>query len=484
MKKIILLVVSCLFAVALDGQEYENLDYKSYKLANEILQKTKQLDYDKIQQLGYTLKGSWYSLGHYSTPEERVKLPTTSKVFAANGGFIERESQISLSDYEDDETMIEYYSADTCYVLHYGSEECSYGEKLKKESNLIFFSPVTILWDMYENRHTIRYLGLDSAYSSHVISYLSSFNKQVSVFIDMHSFTITMAEVLKYSDIRGDYLLQFIYEDYERLGTYYFPSKLIIKEWGDIVHEMTYRHTQATRKKENDITRGYSFQKISDHLYVISYSTGKHFSYVIDFGSYLGVIEAPVSRAYSAAASKILQGEFKSKPIKYLFLTHHHPDHAGGFAYYYQRGATVVTTPLNQDYQQTLLAVEHSLCKDCYEVNGVGDFIAIPSSGDRSFSTDTIKMMAYEFGDNGHTKEFLFYYFPESKILITGDLFYTQQGSVNANKCAEKIINLIREKGLEVEKIYPTWLPLGYKRFSTFTDLEESAKAYNEKQNQ
>lgn len=88
-------------------------------------------------------------------------------------------------------------------------------------------------------------------------------------------------------------------------------------------------------------------------------------------------------------------------------------------------------------------------------------------------------MIAYEMGENSHTKEFILYYFPDLKILITGDLFYTFPDSpVRATQRAVDIENFLKKKKLKVEKLYPTWSPRGSDEYSTIQDLQKAAFQY------
>jgi glyoxylase-like metal-dependent hydrolase (beta-lactamase superfamily II) len=57
-----------------------------------------------------------------------------------------------------------------------------------------------------------------------------------------------------------------------------------------------------------------------------------------------------------------------NKPIRYLVLTHHHSDQAGGFREYVAEGATIVTTAGNKSFLEKAAALESSLLKT--EVSG------------------------------------------------------------------------------------------------------------------
>jgi glyoxylase-like metal-dependent hydrolase (beta-lactamase superfamily II) len=364
--KIIFFCTVALFisSFAYGQTKLDNADYDNYLQANEIFSKIARHNYSHIDKLGYNLSGTWYYPGHFPTPDERLVVPITNTVSGQYGKFFELESHIVFRNSE----MLrrEYFSADSSFVLDYGEKEPLSGDVLKKESFLVFYSPVTLFWDMEQNRRTLRYLGDDNASQCHVISYTSSFYRQASVFVGMSDFTIRAVEFLNYSNIRGDYMLQFFYKDYET-DTFDLPAKLTVKEWGSALYEMNCNYTLVSGRTENP-TEGYAVEEIGKNLYAVSYPTGEHRFYLVDFGDYWGVIETPVSEVYAEQLSSVIRQKFPKKPVKYAFLTHHHPDHAGGFAYFYRNGATVVTTTLSREYQEELLAGKHSLRNDSITV--------------------------------------------------------------------------------------------------------------------
>jgi len=68
--------------------------------------------------------------------------------------------------------------------------------------------------------------------------------------------------------------------------------------------------------------------RISDGVYFArAYS---HNSLVVEFPSYLAVVEAAYTDAQSATLARVLTEQFPKKPIRYAAVTHYHYDHTGG----------------------------------------------------------------------------------------------------------------------------------------------------------
>jgi glyoxylase-like metal-dependent hydrolase (beta-lactamase superfamily II) len=72
---------------------------------------------------------------------------------------------------------------------------------------------------------------------------------------------------------------------------------------------------------------------------------GTHNVLFVAFNDHVLVIEAPEQILYAGNSTQALakiKETVPVKPIKYLVLTHHHSDHAGGFREYVNEGTTIV----------------------------------------------------------------------------------------------------------------------------------------------
>jgi glyoxylase-like metal-dependent hydrolase (beta-lactamase superfamily II) len=479
MKRITILIslfVLCNFTY---GQDYlKSKSYTNFKEANSIICKSLILNYQNIDVLKYKLKGELSYEGHFSVPKERKSLPCIVNISA----YIDScYLQVDTVRYGED-VYIEtgYFSKDSSLVRNSYGKIISQNNIANRESHVLLYSPITLLSDVLNNKSSLRYLGVDTETSCSVVSYTSALGKQVSLFINQDSFLIERAEILKYSPIHGDYLLQFVFMDYKSIShNIKCPQKLVVKEWGCVYQEFNCTYNQISIKRSID----YNFEQneIANNVFKVTYPTHKHFSYIIDFGDYLGVIETPKSNSYIKHLDSYIREHISSKPIKYVFLTHHHPDHAGGFAYFYNKGMKIISTDSTSVYLGELLKTSHLLNKEndiMQTSEGMFEIINQESIG--NYSSNSITLEAIEFPNNGHTKEFLVYYLPKSKILIVGDYFY-KSAKTRGSQRAEILEEFITGRNIEVEKIYPTWSPVGMKEYCSIKELKESAKLYRAK---
>src|SRR4029078_11783786 len=63
---------------------------------------------------------------------------------------------------------------------------------------------------------------------------------------------------------------------------------------------------------------------------------------IVVMKDHLVMFDAPYGDATSRMAIDLAKAKYPGKPIKYLVLTHHHMDHAGGLRTYVAEGATIV----------------------------------------------------------------------------------------------------------------------------------------------
>ncbi len=69
---------------------------------------------------------------------------------------------------------------------------------------------------------------------------------------------------------------------------------------------------------------------------------GTHNSLIVEMKDHLIVFDAPMNEWQSTWTIDAAKAKYPGKPIKYLVLTHHHSDHAGGSRTYVAEGASVV----------------------------------------------------------------------------------------------------------------------------------------------
>ena len=230
----------------------------------------------------------------------------------------------------------------------------------------------------------------------------------------------------------------------------------------------TYTEIAAQAKLETE--------KVGNNLWLIKLLTYNNKVLVAEFSDYLMVFEAPKNTGIVKEIKESLQKQFPNKPIKYLALSHHHPDHAGGFAALVQANTQIITTKGNIAYFEKLLKSSHTLNPDNTISPTKLQVKAIAAKNSLTIKDKDNQVIIYEGGETtDHVQEYLWFYFPLQKILFVGDLvMFPQKGIRDQAKRAYSVYKIIEDKKLNVEKVYTSWPLKDQNPFGSFQDLKAS----------
>src|SRR5262249_47706747 len=142
---------------------------------------------------------------------------------------------------------------------------------------------------------------------------------------------------------------------------------------------------------------------------------GSHNSMVVEMSDHLIVVDAPVSDAQSMWLLNATKSQFSGKPIRWVVLTHHHMDHAGGVRGLLNDGATLVVGQGNYKHFNDVLRAPATRNPDMK----VMDLTRIPimEVTQSHVMTDSKgrQVMAYAM-DNPHAKGMLMVWVPDAKL--------------------------------------------------------------------
>jgi glyoxylase-like metal-dependent hydrolase (beta-lactamase superfamily II) len=90
---------------------------------------------------------------------------------------------------------------------------------------------------------------------------------------------------------------------------------------------------------------------------------------IVAMKDYLVVFDAPYGELQSRWTIDAAKAKYPGKPIKYLVLTHHHMDHAGGVRTYVAEGATIIVPSQSADYLEKAIRAPHTIVPDAQQKN-------------------------------------------------------------------------------------------------------------------
>lgn len=335
--------------------------------------------------------------------------------------------------------------------------------------------PPFVLLEAVDRASTLRWVGEDEigGRKQKVISVLRPDNQLLTLSFDAQTNLLTRYGYLYADPVTGDSEIAQTYSGYRTVGKLQLPSGRVLYNSGGIVQETEYTDLQInTRPAESAFAGPAGFEKLSappatpappavskiaEDVYLLEgLAGGTHNVLFVAFNDHVLVIEAPEQILYannSVQALAKIKETVPGKPIKYLVLTHHHSDHAGGFREYVAEGTTIVTTGATKSSLEKAVATESSLLP---KLSGKKLNIETLEGKKRVFQDDKHIVELYDIGPNPHANEILVAYLPKEKILFQADLLNpAANGTIPiAQDPAISFSEKLQQLGLSVEKIY------------------------------
>jgi len=336
--------------------------------------------------------------------------------------------------------------------------------------------PPIVLLEALDRAATLRYVGEDEigGRKQKVISVVRPDNQQLSLAFDAQTNLLTRYGFLYADPIVGDSEIAQTYSNYRTIGKVKFPGARVLYNSGGIVQEAEFTDLQINTKPGDSVFQGPdgfeklaagpatppppAVTKIADDVYMLNgLAGGTHNIMFIAFNDHILVLEAPEQIFYgsnSVQAIAKIKETVPGKPIKYLVLTHHHSDHAGGFREYVAEGATIVTTPGNKSFLEKAAAVESTLLPRVWSQNKLK--IETLENKKRVFQDDKHVVELYDIGPNPHANEMIVAYLPKEKILFEADMLNPlANGTIPiAQDVTISFAERLQQLGLQIEKIY------------------------------
>ena len=336
--------------------------------------------------------------------------------------------------------------------------------------------PPFVLLEALDRAPTLRWLGEDevAGKKQRVISVIRPDNQQLALYFDAQTNLLSRYEYVYPDPMAGDSVIAQSYSAYRAVGKLKVPTGRILYNSGGPIQQTEYTDVQInTRPADSvfEVAQGFeklaappatppapAVSKVAEDVYVLQgLAGGTHNVLFVGFNDYVLVVEAPEQIIYnnnSVQALAKIKETLPGKPIKYLVLTHHHSDHAGGFREYVAEGATLVITPGNKSFLEKVAALESSLLPKSSTRHPM--VIETLENKKRVFEDDKHRVELYDIGPNPHANEMIMVYLPKKKILFQADMLNpAANGSIPiAQDVTISFSEKLQQLGLDVEKIY------------------------------
>ena len=179
---------------------------------------------------------------------------------------------------------------------------------------------------------------------------------------------------------------------------------------------------------------------------------GSHNSLVVEMSDHLVVVDAPVTDAQSNWLVGQTRARFPGKPIRWLALTHHHMDHAGGLRGILVEGATLVVGQGAGPHYRRVLAAPMTRNPDLPARSfHMTPILEVPDSHVMSDATGR-QVIVYVM-ENPHAKSTLLAWVPHAKLGYVTDV-WTPGPPLPAkpNPGLAAVVNAVKKHGLQPDR--------------------------------
>lgn len=362
--------------------------------------------------------------------------------------------------------------------------------------------PHALLHEALTQRQTVRYVGRINGEEAVNVTLLTG--EVVTLFLDPEQHFLRGVEYVHSLPVHGDTSIRWRFGEYqmvEGLGPY--PAGYRIEVGDRPLKEVRYAHIEVGRDLDSlfaapeDITVPSPPPVPSDepalpskdapaeaplppvrtvaegvHL-AVNVRGGFHHLFV-EFEDFVLVVDAPagyhelqmipaIDWAGEVTPSSVgrrlldtIRATVPGKPVRYVVLTHHHGDHAGGVRPFVDAGATILADSSTMPVAEAAVANAFTLQPDRLTGRSPRSDLEIVD-GERTVSDGRRSARIIDVGENPHAEGMLVVYLPGERILYQSDLFVPSSGSFPDPArlpVMRWFADWLERSGLEVDALY------------------------------
>lgn len=295
--------------------------------------------------------------------------------------------------------------------------------------------PQFIVLNAVDRSSRLRYLG-DANFDGRahsVVSYSNEDGLELSLYIDNKTSLLSKFETMVTDPFTGDTVAEVAFTGYKQESGRWVPAGRIERRGADLINDFHYANMSfnATLTDENfklpaglkqatPAPQAQPSVKYSDSIYTVN--AGGYNVLVVGFKDHVFVMEAPNGDGVSRQAIAEIKKIFPGKPIKYVAVTHHHDDHAGGIRTYIAEGATLIALPGEKAFFEKVVTSKFTIDPDSLTLNPQPLKLEMIEKGKRVLTDGATTIELIDIGPGGHTDEMLVAYLPNEKLIFQGDL--------------------------------------------------------------
>jgi len=294
--------------------------------------------------------------------------------------------------------------------------------------------------------------------------------EDVGLYYDPETKLLAGFEVLDTETMLGDVKAQYTLSDYKAVDGIKIPHHIKIRKGGEDYSEVQYAsiavndtkseavfavpaNLAASASEAAEATDYFpmTLKKAANGVYhAVAF---RHHSMVVEFPTYVVVVEAPYLETQSRALVNAIAAQFPNKPIKYVAVTHFHYDHIGGVRELAARGATILVEKRHEPALRKLLDAAHTHPKDDLEAMRQAKKVvgAIETyDAKRVVKDGNQSVELYAFSGSPHVEPMVMAYVPSGRVLFQSDLWFPGTGGAGSPAAAQ-LLDSIKKLNLRVD---------------------------------
>ena len=368
----------------------------------------------------------------------------------------------------------------------------------KRYSNMI---PHMLVDEAMLNRKSLKYLG-KNANGNDMVSFHSDTYGSITILIDKKTKFIRGVEYLKDMPLKGDSIIRWRFKDYKEISEFgFYPTGYTVSLNDEMLKDISYTSINTSGENSSLSTIPDNIDipempdppaegntetepvpttipdavQLADNVYVMPHIRPGFHPMVIEFNEYLMVVDTPAGwhevhqlpamqwvdgATSSSTGTRLLEGirqKISEKPIKYVVLTHHHSDHAGGIRPFVAEGATLLSSESTASVLKEAVENSFTLEPDQLTHQQLTPKIEVIHNK-HTISDDRMEVQLIDVGKNPHAEGMLVVHLPNQKILYQSDLFEPTNINFFPNKARIPVmkwfVNWLDNSELDYEQLY------------------------------
>ena len=328
--------------------------------------------------------------------------------------------------------------------------------------------PHFVVLNALERSSRLRYLGpatLDGRAHT-AISYANEDGLEISLYIDDKTGLLSKHEFMTTDPYLGDAVIETIFTGYKEENGRIVPGGRLDRRSGELMNDLEFAEVKFNASLTDDnfkIPTGFTaaatappaqpYVKYSENVYTVNASGYNVLA--VGFKDHVFVMEAPIGDGASRQAIAEIKKLFPGKPIKYIAVSHHHDDHAGGIRAYVAEGSTLIGLPGEKAFFEKVVKAKFTIDPDALTLNPRPLKLETIAEGKRIHTDGTATVELIDIGPGGHADEMLVAYLPNEKLVFQGDLLNRPANNAPAtiNDSTVHFSEWITRSGLAIERI-------------------------------